>query len=279
MLSVLPTSDPVALTLPLLRDSRLRKLSFTGSTAVGSELLRASADQVLRTSMELGGNAPFLVFDDADVDAAVEGAMLAKMRNMGQACTAANRFHVHARVAHEFSSKLAARMSRLEVGRGTEPSADVGPIIDSAQRQRIEELISDASDGGARVVTGGGRLERPGYFFAPTVLLDVAPDSRVLSEEIFGPVAPIAVFETDDEAFAAANHTDSGLAAYVYTESWARGMRAIEEVQAGMIGLNRGLLSDPAAPFGGVKHSGLGREGGPDGIREYLEVKYVSAAR
>jgi len=279
VLSVLTTEHAGALTGPLLKDSRLRKLSFTGSTEVGRALVRDSADQLLRLSMELGGNAPFLVFADADVDKALDGAMLAKMRNMGEACTAANRFHVHESVAEEFARGMADRMGALTVGRGTEDGVDVGPMIDTAAISKIDELVSDAVDHGAKPVTGGSPGDGPGYFYRPTVLAGVEPGSRVLREEIFGPVAPITTFSDDDEGIAAANDTEFGLVAYAYTESWARGMKVIDALQSGMVGLNRGIVSNPAAPFGGIKQSGFGREGGPEGIQEYLDVKYVSAPR
>jgi succinate-semialdehyde dehydrogenase / glutarate-semialdehyde dehydrogenase len=279
VLSVLTTEHAGALTAPLLKDARLRKLSFTGSTEVGRQLVKDSADQLLRLSMELGGNAPFLVFADADLDKAVDGAMLAKMRNMGEACTAANRFHVHESVADEFSRRLADRMGALKVGRGTEDGVQVGPMIDDAALKKIDELVSDAVDRGAKPVTGGARIEGTGYFYPPTVLAGIEPGSRVLREEIFGPVAPILTFSDDDEGIAAANDTEFGLVAYAYTESWSRGMKVIEAIESGMVGLNRGLVSNPAAPFGGIKQSGFGREGGPEGIQEYLDVKYVSAPR
>jgi len=229
--------------------------------------------------MELGGNAPFLVFEDADLDAAVEGAMIAKMRNMGEACTAANRFHVHAAVAEEFAARLAARMGALTVGRGTEAGVQVGPLIDDAGREKVEELVADAVDRGGKPVTGGARLDGPGFFYPPTVIGGVSPGARILTEEVFGPVAPIATFESDDEAIAAANDTEFGLVSYAFTQSWSRGMRLVEDLQSGMVGLNRGLVSNPAAPFGGIKQSGFGREGGPEGIQEYLDVKYVSTPR
>ncbi len=263
---------------PLLRDPRTRKLSFTGSTAVGRTLIEQSAAQVLRVSMELGGNAPFLVFADADLDAAVEGALTAKLRNVGEACTAANRFHVHESLADEFAARLAARMGALRVGRGTEPSTDLGPLIDDRQRATVTELVEDARSRGARCLTGGGPLEGPGYFFAPTVLADVPPDARVLAEEIFGPVAPVAAFSTEEEALQDANRTEYGLVAYLYTRDLARAFRVAEGLQTGMVGLNQGLVSNPAAPFGGVKQSGFGREGGFEGIDEYLETKYVALA-
>jgi succinate-semialdehyde dehydrogenase/glutarate-semialdehyde dehydrogenase len=263
---------------PLIKDPRARKLSFTGSTEVGKTLIEQSAHQVLRVSMELGGNAPFLVFEDADLDAAVEGAMIAKMRNIGEACTAANRFHVHESVAAEFAEKLAAKMGELKIGRGTEPDTKVGPLIDDDQRSKVDELVEDAKSKGAKVLTGGEALDGGGYFYRPTVLSDVADDARLLREEIFGPVAPIAGFSTDDEAIAAANDTEYGLVAYVYTEGQRRATKVIEALETGMVGLNQGLVSNAGAPFGGVKHSGYGREGGKVGIDEYLEWKYVAMA-
>jgi succinate-semialdehyde dehydrogenase / glutarate-semialdehyde dehydrogenase len=263
---------------PLLRDPRTRKLSFTGSTEVGRTLIEQSAEQILRVSMELGGNAPFLVFEDADLDAAVEGALTAKMRNVGEACTAANRFHVHESVAEEFARRLAERMGALSVGRGTEPGTDVGPLIDDRQRAIVSELVGDAAERGARVLTGGHALEGPGYFYAPTVLAGVPADARVLAEEIFGPVAPVATFATEDDAVGAANRTSYGLVAYLYTRDLARALRVAERLETGMVGLNQGIVSNPAAPFGGVKQSGFGREGGFEGIDEYLETKYVAIA-
>jgi succinate-semialdehyde dehydrogenase/glutarate-semialdehyde dehydrogenase len=263
---------------PLLADARTRKLSFTGSTEVGRRLIEQSAAQVLRVSMELGGNAPFLVFADADLDAAVEGALLAKMRNVGEACTAANRFHVHASVAQEFAARLAERMGALKVGRGTEPGVDVGPLIDATQREKVAELVDDARERGAQLLIGGSAADGPGYFYEPTVLADVPPEARVLAEEIFGPVAPVAPFETDEQALEAANRTEYGLVAYVYTRDLERAFRVCEGIETGMVGLNQGVVSNPAAPFGGVKQSGFGREGGFEGIEEYLETKYVAMA-
>jgi succinate-semialdehyde dehydrogenase/glutarate-semialdehyde dehydrogenase len=261
---------------PLIKDPRTRKLSFTGSTEVGRALIEQSADQILRVSMELGGNAPFLVFDDADVDAAVEGAMIAKMRNGGEACTSANRFHVAGGVAGEFAEKLAARMGDLKVGRGTEPDVNVGPLIDDSQRGKVAELVDDARERGATVLVGGSRIDGAGYFYEPTVLADVPGDARLLGEEIFGPVAPVRSFTSDDEAIAAANDTEYGLVAYVYTQDINRAFKVIEGLDTGMIGLNQGMVSNAGAPFGGVKQSGFGREGGPEGLREYLETKYVA---
>jgi succinate-semialdehyde dehydrogenase/glutarate-semialdehyde dehydrogenase len=263
---------------PLLRDPRTRKLSFTGSTEVGRTLIEQSAEQILRVSMELGGNAPFVVFEDADLDAAVEGALTAKMRNVGEACTAANRFHVHESVAEEFSRRLAERMGALRVGRGTETDTDVGPLIDDRQRAIVTELVSDAAERGARVLTGGHALDGPGYFYAPTVLAGVPADARVLAEEIFGPVAPVAAFADEEEAVRAANRTSYGLVAYLYTRDLSRALRVAERLETGMVGLNQGIVSNPAAPFGGVKQSGFGREGGFEGIDEYLETKYVAIA-
>ena len=276
VLNIVTASRSGAIVEPLLKDPRTRKLSFTGSTEVGRRLIEQSAEQVLRVSMELGGNAPFLVFEDADLDAAVDGAMLAKMRNVGEACTAANRFHVQESVAEEFASRLAERMGSLKVGRGTEKGVDVGPLIDEDQRSKVRELVEDAVSRGARTLVGGHPLGERGYFYEPTVLADVPPDARVLGEEIFGPVAPVASFSTEEEALAAANMTEFGLVAYVYTRDLQRAIRVCEGIETGMVGLNQGVVSNPAAPFGGVKQSGFGREGGFEGINEYLEVKYVA---
>jgi succinate-semialdehyde dehydrogenase/glutarate-semialdehyde dehydrogenase len=263
---------------PLIKDPRARKLSFTGSTPVGKKLIEQSAEQVLKVSMELGGNAPFIVFDDADLDEAVEGAMLAKMRNIGEACTAANRFHVHESVADEFARKLAERMGGLKIARGTEEDSKVGPLIDDEQRGKVAELVEDATSKGAKVLTGGGKVDGPGYFYKPTVLTDVPADAQLLKEEIFGPVAPIKPFSTEEEAIAAANDTEYGLVAYLYTQNLQRALRVSEALHTGMIGLNQGVVSNAGAPFGGVKQSGFGREGGKVGIDEYLEWKYVAVA-
>jgi succinate-semialdehyde dehydrogenase / glutarate-semialdehyde dehydrogenase len=279
VLNVISAKSAGAVIAPLLADARTRKLSFTGSTEVGRSLIEQSAQQILRVSMELGGNAPFLVFEDADLDAAVEGAMLAKMRNVGEACTAANRFHVHESVAQEFSRRLAERMGALKLGRGTEPDVDVGPLIDEDQRSKVTELVGDAVTRGARVLLGGRSLSgpaHPGYFFEPTVLTDVPDDARLLGEEIFGPVAPVATFSSEQQALDAANRTEYGLVAYVYTRDLARAFRVCERIETGMVGLNQGVVSNAAAPFGGVKQSGFGREGGFEGIGEYLETKYVA---
>ncbi len=276
VLNVITSRHSGALIEPLLRDPRTRKLSFTGSTEVGRLLIEQSAQQVLRVSMELGGNAPFLVFADADLDAAVEGAVLAKMRNVGEACTAANRFHVHESLAEEFAARLAARLGAMKVGRGSDPGVDVGPLIDQAQRQKVTDLVGDAVGRGARALVGGSPIEGRGYFFEPTVLADVPPDADLLGEEIFGPVAPVVAFSSDEEAIAAANRTEYGLVAYVYTRDLTRSFRVCEALETGMIGLNQGVVSNAAAPFGGVKQSGFGREGGFEGVGEYLETKYVA---
>ncbi len=276
VLNVVTATSSGAVTAPLISDPRLRKLSFTGSTEVGRTLIASSAENILKVSMELGGNAPFLVFEDADLAAAVDGAMIAKMRNVGEACTSANRFHVAASVAGEFTDRLAERMSALKVGRGTEEGVDVGPLIDDDQRSKVAELVANAVDAGSRVVTGGNSISGPGYFYEPTVLADVVPGARVLGEEIFGPVAPITSFESEDEAVAAANDTEYGLVAYVFTRDLNRALRVCERLQTGMVGLNQGMVSNAGAPFGGVKASGVGREGGNEGIGEYLETKYVA---
>jgi succinate-semialdehyde dehydrogenase/glutarate-semialdehyde dehydrogenase len=276
VLSVLSTTRAGELVEPILRSGRARKLSFTGSTAVGRRLLAQCADQVMRVSMELGGNAPFIVFADADLDAAVEGAMLAKMRNIGEACTAANRFYVHTNVVKEFSARFAERMGALKIGRGVEPGVEVGPLIDARAREKVASLVADAKERGARLLVGGESLDGAGYFYKPTVLVDVSPSSRLRHEEIFGPVAPVTTFESEDEVIAAANDTEYGLVSYVYTRDLARSLRVCERLETGMIGLNQGIVSNPAAPFGGVKHSGLGREGGRVGVEEFLETKYVA---
>jgi succinate-semialdehyde dehydrogenase/glutarate-semialdehyde dehydrogenase len=276
VLNVITARKSGAVIEPLLKDPRTRKLSFTGSTEVGRKLIEQSAEQILRMSMELGGNAPFLVFEDADLDAALDGAMLAKMRNVGEACTAANRFHVHESLAEEFARGLADRMSGLKVGRGTEPDVDVGPLVDATQRDKVAELVSDAVERGAKVLVGGHGGDGPGYFYEPTVLTAVPDDARLLEEEIFGPVAPVATFSSDEQAIEAANRTEYGLVAYVYTRDLERALRVCEGIETGMVGLNQGVVSNPAAPFGGVKHSGFGREGGFEGIEEYLETKYVA---
>jgi succinate-semialdehyde dehydrogenase/glutarate-semialdehyde dehydrogenase len=276
VVNVITASKSGSIMQPLIEDPRTRKLSFTGSTEVGKQLIKQGSEQVLRMSMELGGNAPFLVFDDADMDLALEGAVLAKMRNIGEACTAANRFHVHESVAADFAQRLADRLGAMKVGRGTDPDTQVGPLIDEAQRGKVEELVQDAVSKGAKVLCGGDRIDGPGYFFEPTVLTDVPDDARLLREEIFGPVAPVKGFATDDEALRWANDTEYGLVAYAFTRDIDRSFRIIEELETGMIGFNQGMVSNAGAPFGGVKQSGFGREGGPEGLEEYLETKYVA---
>ncbi|WP_033293889.1 NAD-dependent succinate-semialdehyde dehydrogenase [Amycolatopsis jejuensis] len=278
VLNVVTTKNAGGVMEPLIRDGRARKLSFTGSTAVGRKLLEQCAEKVLRTSMELGGNAPFLVFDDADLDAAVEGAMQAKMRNIGEACTAANRFYVQRGVVEEFSRRLTERMQALPMGRGTEDGVVVGPLIDEAAVEKVTELVKDAVDKGARVLTGGLRADGPGHFYPATVLTDVPANARLAGEEIFGPVAPVTPFDTEDEAIAKANDTEFGLVSYLFTSDLKRALRVSERLEAGMIGLNQGIVSNPAAPFGGVKQSGLGREGGTVGIDEFLETKYIAVS-
>ncbi|MFB9378106.1 NAD-dependent succinate-semialdehyde dehydrogenase [Kineococcus gynurae] len=275
VLNVVTSSTTGKVMEPLIRDPRLRKLTFTGSTAVGQRLVEQSATQLLRTSMELGGNAPFLVFDDADLDKAVEGAMAAKMRNMGEACTAANRFYVQRGVAAEFSRRLAERMGSLKIGRGTEDGVQVGPLIDAGARDDVARRVSEAVSAGATVLAGGSAPAGDGYFYAPTVLQDVPADARLLTEETFGPIAPVVTFDTEEEVLALANGSEYGLIAYAYTENLGRGLRVSEELETGMVGLNAGVISNAAAPFGGVKASGFGREGGAEGIEEYLETKYV----
>lgn len=275
VVSVLPSRGGAAVEA-MLADPRVRKLSFTGSTEVGRTLLAVAARTVVNSSMELGGNAPFLVLADADLDAALDGAMVAKMRNGGEACTAANRFLVHRSLAEEFSRRLAERMAALRVGPGLEPGVELGPLVNEAACEKIDELLADARARGAVVHTGGGRIARPGCFYAPTVLDVEDPDTELLHEEVFGPVAPIVAFDDEREAIAAANATEYGLVAYVYTRDLARGLAVGRAIEAGMVGLNRGLVSDPAAPFGGVKQSGIGREGGHDGLLDYCESQYVA---
>ncbi|GLY00590.1 NAD-dependent succinate-semialdehyde dehydrogenase [Actinoplanes sp. NBRC 101535] len=276
VVNVLPSRSSGKVVAAMLRDARVRKLSFTGSTEVGRTLLAQAAENVVNTSMELGGNAPFVVFGDADLDAAVEGAMLAKMRNGGEACTAANRFYVESTVAPEFSRRLAQRMSALVVGPGTDEATQVGPLVNEDTVAKVDGLVRSALDAGAEAITGGARPSGPGFYYPPTVLTGVAADAPILREEIFGPVAPIVTFSGEDEAVRLANDTEFGLVAYVYTGDLARGLRVSEAIEAGMVGLNRGLVSDPAAPFGGVKQSGIGREGGHEGLLEYLESKYIA---
>jgi succinate-semialdehyde dehydrogenase/glutarate-semialdehyde dehydrogenase len=278
VLNVVPTSEPGPVVRPLLEDGRIRKLSFTGSTAVGKVLLAQSAAKVVRTSMELGGNAPFLVFADADLDRAVEAAVLAKMRNGGEACTASNRMYVAREVAGEFARRLAARLAAMPLGHGLDPGTEVGPLIDRSAVAKVQDLVDDAVGRGAQVLTGGGRAAEPavGWFFQPTVLADVSADARLMREEIFGPVAPVVPFDTEEQAVRWANETEYGLVAYVFTENLDRAFRVGEALEVGMVGLNQGVVSDAAAPFGGVKESGMGREGGRAGIREYLDTKYLA---
>jgi succinate-semialdehyde dehydrogenase/glutarate-semialdehyde dehydrogenase len=276
VLNIVTTSSSGPTTGPLIADDRLRKLSFTGSTEVGRKLIEASAQNVLKTSMELGGNAPFLIFDDADLDAAVDGALLAKMRNIGEACTSANRFHVAEPIREEFERRLGDRMGSLKIGRGTEEDVKVGPLIDEPSREKVADLVQDALDKGATRVVGGEIPDGRGYFYAPTVLGGVPDDARLLREEIFGPVAPVTGFESEGDAIARANDTEYGLVAYVFTRDIKRALRVCEGLETGMAGLNQGMVSNAGAPFGGVKQSGIGREGGKEGLEEFLETKYVA---
>ncbi|WP_067533405.1 NAD-dependent succinate-semialdehyde dehydrogenase [Nocardia crassostreae] len=276
VLSVITTSRSGAVTAPLLTDPRLRKLTFTGSTPVGKKLVESAAHGLLRTSMELGGNAPFVVFDDADIDAAVQGAVLAKLRNGGEACTAANRFHVQNSVRAEFTDKLVAAMAEYKLGAGADPATTLGPLINENQLDTVSELVDDAVAAGAQVKLGGKAPCGPGWFYPATVLTDIPPRARILREEVFGPVAPIVGFDTEEQGLAAANDTEFGLVAYVFTKNLDRALRVAEGLETGMVGINRGVISDPAAPFGGVKQSGFGREGGFEGIEEYLNTKYIA---
>ncbi|MET3767671.1 succinate-semialdehyde dehydrogenase/glutarate-semialdehyde dehydrogenase [Marisediminicola sp. UYEF4] len=278
VLNVIPTASAGAVTGPLIRDPRLRKLSFTGSTEVGRRLIADAAQQVLRVSMELGGNAPLIVFDDADLDKAVDGAMLAKLRNGGEACTAANRILVQEGVAKDFTARLVERMRAHTVARGTDPSSKLGPLVDEGTRQKVHELVTSAIADGATLALGGHPIDGDGYFYEPTVLTGVPAHAGILREEIFGPVAPIVTFSTEAEAIRLANDTPFGLVAYAFTRDLNRGLRLAEELEVGMFGLNTGIVSNPAAPFGGVKQSGMGREGGVEGIEEYLETRYVGIA-
>jgi succinate-semialdehyde dehydrogenase / glutarate-semialdehyde dehydrogenase len=276
VVNVLTTAKAGPLVAAMLADPRVRKLSFTGSTEVGRLLLQTAAQTVTNCSMELGGNAPFLIFDDADLDAAVDGAFLAKMRNGGEACTAANRFYVHEAVADEFSSRFAERLAGLKVGPGLDDGTDLGPLVNEDTRSKVAGLVEDAAHAGSRVVTGGHAPQRRGYFYQPTVLDEVPADAAILREEIFGPVAPIVRFTDTDQAIALANGTEYGLVSYLYTRDLRRALQVAEALEAGMVGINRGVVSDPAAPFGGVKQSGLGREGAHDGLLEFTETKYIA---
>jgi succinate-semialdehyde dehydrogenase / glutarate-semialdehyde dehydrogenase len=276
VVNVLPTMTPGPLVSAMLADPRVRKLSFTGSTEVGRALLHTAADTVTNCSMELGGNAPFLVFEDADLDAAIEGALLAKMRNGGEACTAANRFYVHDAVAAEFTARLGARLSKLRVGPGLDDGTELGPLVNSDTRSKVAALVDSATADGGRLVTGGQAPGRRGYFYLPTVIDDVPRGAAILGEEIFGPVAPVVRFTETDDVIAQANDTEYGLVSYLYTRDLRRALQVAEALDTGMVGINRGVVSDPAAPFGGVKQSGLGREGGHDGLLEFTETKYIA---
>jgi succinate-semialdehyde dehydrogenase/glutarate-semialdehyde dehydrogenase len=276
VVNVITTSKTSEVMTPILADPRVRKLSFTGSTSVGRHLLRQAADNVLKCSMELGGNAPFLVFDDADLDLALDGAMIAKMRNGGQACTAANRIYVQRGIHDEFARRLAERMGAMRVGPGTDADTEVGPLVDEASVRKVDSLVRDAVSQGARLLAGGKAIDGAGYYYPPTVVTNVPLQARMVSEEIFGPVASVIPFDTEDEVIAAANDSEYGLAAYVFTEDLRRGLRVSERIESGMVALNRGLVSDPAAPFGGVKQSGLGREGAHQGLLDFTETKYIA---
>ena len=274
--NIITTSKTSDVMTPILADPRVRKLSFTGSTGVGRHLLRQAADNVLKCSMELGGNAPFLVFDDADLELALDGAMVAKMRNGGQACTAANRIYVQRGIHDEFAGRLAERMGAMRVGPGTDPGTEVGPLVDEPSVRKVDSLVRDAVSQGARLLAGGKAIDGAGYYYPPTVVTNVPLQARMVSEEIFGPVASVIPFDTEDEVIAAANDSEYGLAAYVFTEDLRRGLRVSERIESGMVALNRGLVSDPAAPFGGVKQSGLGREGAHQGLLDFTETKYIA---
>jgi succinate-semialdehyde dehydrogenase/glutarate-semialdehyde dehydrogenase len=278
VINVIPSRRSSRIVAAMLADPRVRKLSFTGSTQIGRVLLKQAADQVIKCSMELGGNAPFLVFADADLDLAVASAMIAKLRNGGESCTAANRFYVEAPVAEAFAVRLAAAMAAVKVGSGLDEGVQMGPLVNAATRDKVVELVADAQQRGGRVLTGGRIPARPGYFYEPTVIADLPCDARVFREEIFGPVAPIAAFNTVDEAVALANDTEFGLVSFVHTRDLAKALRVAERIESGMVGINRGIVSDPAAPFGGWKQSGVGREGAHDGLLEYLETKYIAAS-
>jgi succinate-semialdehyde dehydrogenase/glutarate-semialdehyde dehydrogenase len=276
VVNVIPSRRSGPVVSAMLHDSRVRVVSFTGSTEVGRKLLREAADNIIKPAMELGGNAPFIVFDDADIDAAIEGAMIAKMRNMGEACTAANRFYVHEKVHDEFAKKLTAKMGALKMGNGLDEGVALGPLVNAEGRDKVIELVDDAIAKGAKLLTGGKKPDGAGYFYPATVLTNVPDGAKMLNEEIFGPVASIQTFKSEDEAIKRANDTEYGLVAYLYTKDLSRGMRVSEKLDFGMVGLNRGLVSDPAAPFGGTKQSGLGREGAHEGLMEFMETQYIS---
>jgi len=278
LVNVLPSKRTGALVDHMLHDPRVRVVSFTGSTGVGRKLLHSAADQVLKPAMELGGNAPLIVFEDADIDVAVEGAMLAKMRNLGEACTAANRFYVHEDVAKAFTAKFTAAMSALKVGDGTDPSVDVGPLVNAETRDKVAAFVADAVAKGAKIECGGTTPNGTGFFYPPTVMSNVSEDSDCVHDEIFGPVAAIQTFTDQEDVIRRANDTEYGLVAYVFSENMKRALQVCERLEYGMVGLNRGLVSDPAAPFGGVKQSGLGREGGHEGMLEFMETQYISAS-
>ena len=278
LVNVLPSRKTGSLVDHMLHDPRVRVVSFTGSTGVGRKLLKSAADQVLKPAMELGGNAPVIVFDDADMDTAIEGTMLAKMRNLGEACTAANRIYVHESIADEFTKRLSARMSALKVGDGTDPTVDVGPLVNADTRDKVAEFVADAVAKGSKIECGGTPPEGKGFYYPPTVLSNVSVDADCVRDEIFGPVAAIQTFTDQDEVIARANDTEYGLVAYVFSEDFKRALQVCERLDYGMVGLNRGLVSDPAAPFGGVKQSGLGREGGHEGMLEFMETQYISAS-
>src|SRR5688572_6832201 len=278
VVNVIPSRRSGAVVDHMLHDPRVRVVSFTGSTEVGRKLLHAAADNVLKTAMELGGNAPFIVFEDADIDAAIDGAMIAKMRNMGEACTAANRFYVHEKVAEDFTRKLTAKMGSLKMGNGLDDGVALGPLVNAEGRDKVIELVDDAVAKGAKILTGGKPPDGPGYFYPATVLSNVPDNAKMLNEEIFGPVASLQTFKDESEVIERANDTIYGLVAYLYTKDLGRGMRVSEKLDFGMIGLNRGLVSDPAAPFGGMKQSGIGREGAHEGLKEFLETQYISVS-
>jgi succinate-semialdehyde dehydrogenase/glutarate-semialdehyde dehydrogenase len=278
VVNVLPSRRSGPVVDHMLHDPRVRVVSFTGSTEVGRKLLHGAADQVLNTAMELGGNAPFIVFEDADVDAAIDGAMIAKMRNMGEACTAANRFYVHEKVAEDFTKKLTAKMGALKMGNGLDDGVALGPLVNKEGLDKVVELVDDAVGKGAKILTGGKKPDGTGYFYPATVLSNVPDNAKMLNEEIFGPVASLQTFKDEAEVIKRANDTEYGLVAYLYTKDLGRGMRVSEKLDFGMIGLNRGLVSDPAAPFGGMKQSGIGREGAHEGLKEFLETQYISVS-